>query len=176
MDSSASINSIPAEILNEILHYLPPSEGKTARLASRRFNLVLAKKTFSVLISFLDPDVATTTLQDLASDLSRRPMSIWSPHCSIPQDLPLQQNFLRAAYAGLSGSPWRPEVDNESASKIDADSFSSRLGRQDITEGVLRDAMFRYALYLSYTHKRIGKSAQLRIHNNKLWLGEAEST
>jgi hypothetical protein len=176
MDCSATIHSVPPEILNEILRYLPSSEGKTARLVSRRFNHALAKTTFSLLVSFLDPDVAMNTLQDLASDLSRRPTSIWSPHCSVPQDLPLQQSFLRAAYAGLSGSPWRPDVEFEGSGTIDADSFSSRLGRHDITEAVLRDAMFHYALYLSYTHKQIGRSVRLRIHNNKLWLGEGEPT
>ncbi|KND91588.1 hypothetical protein TOPH_03598 [Tolypocladium ophioglossoides CBS 100239] len=188
------MDALPAELLHEIVTHLSPSSRKHARLASRRFNTILAQRPFSILPSFIDPAVALSTLGSTVADLSRRPHSIWSPRCSVPEDLPVPQSFLLAVYVALKGQSWRPLAlalawEPESSSEEESvDGFSSgeepgrqitvaglraRLGRKDITEDTLRQAMFRYALYLSYIYDGTGEAPQLWVFHTELWAGKA---
>ncbi|KAF4967973.1 hypothetical protein FZEAL_10454 [Fusarium zealandicum] len=147
----ATINTLPPEILFEILCHLPPPTVKNARLTNRAFNSILAKRTFEVLVSFLDPSVAQRTLCSISRDPQhrRRRQSIWSPRCSVPKSLPIDDAFLMALWAGLRGDSWAVERGLDKV-KLDVDEWQSGVGRDDITEEVLREALFRYALYLSY--------------------------
>lgn len=185
------MDALPGELLHEITSHLTPSCRKNARLASRRFNAVLAEQPFSVLPSFIDPAVALATLESTVADLSPRPHSIWSPHCSVPDDLPVAQSFLLAMHVALKGQSWRPRApvwDSESSSEeesidgydtgraggqITVERLRTRLGRKDITEDTLRQAMFRYALYLSYIYDGTGEAPQLWVLNTELWTGKA---
>ncbi|KAF4458232.1 hypothetical protein FALBO_15033 [Fusarium albosuccineum] len=146
-----TINTLPPEILLQILHHLPNPAIKQARLTSRTFNAILAKRTFEVLVSFLDPSVAQHTLTTVSRDPQRRRRrpSIWSPRCSVPKNLPIDEAFLMALWAGLRGDSWAVER-RLNGGKLDVDGWQSGVGRDDITEDELRDALFRYALYLSY--------------------------
>ncbi|KAM4057672.1 hypothetical protein HRG_009301 [Hirsutella rhossiliensis] len=105
----------------------------------------------------MDPEVALATLESTVADLSTRSRSIWSPRCSVPDQLPLAQSFLlatRVAFAGHSWSSPPPsltrglEPDEESSDDDDggailaAQSLGSQLGRRDVTEEAPRRAMF----------------------------------
>lgn len=145
------MDTLPPEILLQILHHLPSPAVKHARLTSRTFNAILAKRTFEKLVSFLDPDVAQRTLSTISRDPQRRRRrpSIWSPCCSVPKNLPIDEAFLMALWAGLRGDSWAVErgLDGD---KLDIDEWQNGVGRDDIAEDNLREALFRYALYLSY--------------------------
>ncbi|KAF4972169.1 hypothetical protein FSARC_1199 [Fusarium sarcochroum] len=144
------MDTLPAEILYHILDYLPSSAVKQARLTSRTFNSILTKRTFEVLVSFLDPAVAQSTLLAISRDPERRRRrpSIWSPRCSVPSDLPIDDAFLMALWAGLRGESWAVEMDGN-RDTLDVNSLQNGVGRK-IREEDLREAQFRYALYLSY--------------------------
>ncbi|KAF7540386.1 hypothetical protein G7Z17_g12207 [Cylindrodendrum hubeiense] len=144
------MDKLPSEILVEILHHLPISSCKTARLTSRAFNSVLSKRTFSVLTSFIDLRTAEATLVSLSQDLTRRRRSIWSPRCSVPVGLPIIESFLLALWAGLCGGPWVPSQAPGESRRLTVAALQGGLGRADITEGILREMLFRYALYMSY--------------------------
>ncbi|KAK5987075.1 hypothetical protein PT974_11193 [Cladobotryum mycophilum] len=185
------MDSLPLELLLQILSQLPPSSSKHARLTCHKFNHALAKHTFATLASFLDPDVALSTLQDMAADLRRRPRAIWSPSCSVPKGLPVPTSFLVAVCVAVRGTsaPMACEGDAEEgavvpssgesrdesagAESITACGFGRRIGREDITEEVLRQALFRYALYLSYVYEGQGEAPQLWVLNPKHWVGRA---
>ncbi|EEU45518.1 uncharacterized protein NECHADRAFT_80505 [Fusarium vanettenii 77-13-4] len=145
------MDTLPPEILLQILHHLPSPAVKHTRLTSRTFNAILAKRTFEKLVSFLDPDVAQRTLSTISRDPQRRRRrpSIWSPCCSVPKNLPIDEAFLMALWAGLRGDSWAVErgLDGD---KLDIDEWQNGVGRDDIAEDNLREALFRYALYLSY--------------------------
>ncbi|KAM5352473.1 hypothetical protein ACJ41O_005196 [Fusarium nematophilum] len=143
--------ALPPEILLQILHHLPPRAVKQARLTSRTFNTILAKRNFAVLVSFLDPSVAQCTLAAISRDPQRRRRrpSIWSPRCSVPKNLPIDEAFLMALWAGLRGDSWAVER-GPGEDKLDIDGWQNGVGREDIAEEELREALFRYALYLSY--------------------------
>ncbi|UNI20722.1 hypothetical protein JDV02_006787 [Purpureocillium takamizusanense] len=154
---------------------------------------------FRTLVSFIDPAVALATLEAAAADLTRRPRSIWSPACGVPANLPVPRSFLLAVYLAISGRPWedrrrpvRPGVgsceDSESSEgesvygsegsvagsnecEMSACSLGRILGREDITADALRQALFRYALYLSYSYDGAGEAPQLWVCNAKLWAG-----
>lgn len=143
------MNALPVELLTEILDYLPPSSRKSLRLTSRFFHSVVPRSNLKVLASFIDPKVALSTITTAASDLKRRPKTIWSPRCSVPKDLPIPESFLIAMYVGLSGSRWVERA--VEAPQVTPQELALRLDRCDITEENLRQAMFRYVLYLSYT-------------------------
>lgn len=161
---------LPVELLTEILTYLPPSSRKNTRLTSRSFNQALPKSDFSLLGSFIDPEVAIATIEATAADLTKRPRTIWSPRCSVPEELPIPESFLLAMYIGLSGRRWRRRVDARGRTvprdAITVGDMAMRLGRADITEDVMRQAMFRYVLYLSYTSEG-GETPHMWVVNPK---------
>lgn len=203
------MDSLPPELLHEIFANLPSTSRKNARLASRRFNAVLARQPamFRTLASFIDPAVALATLDAAAADLTRRPRSIWSPRCCVPADLPVPRSFLLAVYLAVSGRPWEqqrthslasssPQLtsgaweDSESSEgesvygsegsvmdgeecEMSACNLGKILGREDITPDALRQALFRYALYLSYNYDGAGEAPQLWVCDAKLWEGRA---
>ncbi|UKZ58843.1 uncharacterized protein TrAtP1_000167 [Trichoderma atroviride] len=101
------MDSLPLELVSQILTHLPPTDYKSARLTCHAFNDVLAKSTFSVLATFIDPTTAKSTIERIASDLTRRPKAIWSPRLLRPKGPPRRRELpLRhapgAARNGLS--------------------------------------------------------------------------
>ncbi|KAH7149352.1 hypothetical protein B0J13DRAFT_621229 [Dactylonectria estremocensis] len=144
------MDRLPSELVVEILYCIPISSCKTARLTSRSFNAILSKRTFGILISFVDPLAAEATLTSLSRDLTRRRRSIWSPRCNVPEGLPIIEPFLLALWAGLRGEPWLPSRYSITGRRLTVAALQKGLGRADMTETVLQEAMFRYALYLSY--------------------------
>lgn len=195
------MDTLPAELFTEILGYLPPASCKSARLTSRQFNAVLAKPTFDVLSTFIDPDTALKTTQDALYNLPMRRRAMWSPNCSVPEGLPLPKSFLHAMYTALGGQPWTPQPtvaarrrqlmledssDDSSSDESDVDlpfelpdeeteegmstaAMLQRLGRPEISEQMLRQALFRYAIYKSYTYEGEGESPQLWVMNTTKW-------
>ncbi|KAI6752761.1 hypothetical protein HG530_013513 [Fusarium avenaceum] len=105
------MDTLPTEILIQILDNIPSSASKQARLTSRAFNVILSKRTFEVLISFLNPVFAQNTVLAIARDpqVRLRRSSIWSPRCSVPQKLPVDESFLMALWVGLHGTSWAAE-------------------------------------------------------------------
>lgn len=208
------MDSLPFELITQILTHLPPHDLPSARLTCHAFNAALAKQTFSTLASFVDPAVAQQTIEQLAADLSRRPKAIWSPGCSVPRGLPVPDSFLSAmrlalkgpaatpspSYSQSSPSPSSmarsPSISSSSSSsslsaawsdgeesdagsdittysiegeKITAENFGKSIGMDEVTEDVLRQALFRYALYLSYIYTGEGEAPQLWVMNSKKW-------
>ncbi|TFB05419.1 hypothetical protein CCMA1212_003180 [Trichoderma ghanense] len=53
--------------------------------------------------------------------------------------------------------------------KLTADNFGRSIGMDEVTEDVLRQALFRYALYLSYVYTGEGEAPQLWVMNSKKW-------
>ncbi|KAF4345428.1 hypothetical protein FBEOM_537 [Fusarium beomiforme] len=144
------MDRLPTEILIQILDKLPAPAIKQARLTSRIFNTILTKRTFEVLVSFLDPVVAQNTLITIARDPERRRRrpSIWSPRCSVPKNLPVEESFLMALWAGLRGESWAVEK-GVASGKLDVVKWQIGVG-QNISKEELQETLFRYALYLSY--------------------------
>ncbi|KAJ6787674.1 hypothetical protein PWT90_08372 [Aphanocladium album] len=200
------MDTLPLELFTEILGYLPPASCKSARLTSRQFNVVLAQPTFDKLRTFIDPDTALKTAQETLYGLSTRHRSVWSPNCSVPDDLPLPRSFLHAMYAALGGRPWKTATPKQTTSAarrrqlmlVDSSDESSsdesemellfelppedeteedmtaavmlqRLGRPELNEKMLRQALFRYALYKSYTYEGEGEAPQLWVMNTTKW-------
>ncbi|CAH0053074.1 unnamed protein product [Clonostachys solani] len=167
------MNPLPSEILIHILDYLPPCSRKDARLVCRTFNGIVSRSQFTLLASFLDPEVSTATCELIARDLTRRPSSIWSPRCSVPAKLPIPESFILALHVGLAGG--RSWIDGGGVGSgkmvgVNPHGLSRRLNRPDITEDNIRQALFRYALYLSYTHhEREDKSSFSWVLDIKFW-------
>ncbi|KAL7921813.1 hypothetical protein ACQKWADRAFT_114479 [Trichoderma austrokoningii] len=191
------MDSLPFELVSQILTHLPSTDYKSARLTCQAFNDALAKPTFSTLATFIDPTAAKSTMERIASDLTRRPKAIWSPGCSVPKDLPVAESFLFAMHRALRGtacpsttsSPcssrassidgaWSDSEDSDAASAASSEegeeelaawNFGRTIGMEDLTEDMLRQAMFRYALYLSYVYTGKGEAPQLWVMNSKKW-------
>ncbi|KAJ3475079.1 hypothetical protein NLG97_g9586 [Lecanicillium saksenae] len=195
------MDTLPVELFAEILSYLPPASCKSARLTSRQFNAVLAKPTFDKLSTFIDPDTALKTAQDTLYGLATRQRPMWSPNCSVPDDLPLPRSFLHAMYTALGGQPWTPKTaavarrrqfmlaDSSDESSSDESELElpielpeeesedyrtaavmlQRLGRPELNEKMLRQALFRYALYKSYIYEGEGEAPELWVMNTTKW-------
>lgn len=193
------MDTLPVEIFTEILGYLAPASCKDARLTSRQFNAVLAAPTFGRLRAFLDPDAAMDVLRGTLHNLPARPRAMWSPHCSVPETLPLPRSFLHAMYTALAGrrrprtraAPSRPELVDSSSDESGSEESETelrlededeeedgdmsvavmlqRLGRPEVSEQMLRQALFRYALYKSYVYDGEGEAPQLWVMNSTKW-------
>lgn len=151
------MDKLPLELVEEILHYVPSSSVPTARLTSRTFNAVLSRRAFSVLLSFIrDPVAAKATLARTARDPARRTRAIWSPHCLVPERLPVTESFLLALWVALHrGESWSP---SSAEPRLTVEALQASLDAVEtadlkVTPGTLRDTMFRYALYLSYVNR-----------------------
>ncbi|KAG8418213.1 hypothetical protein J3458_005641 [Metarhizium acridum] len=183
---------LPSELLCEILSHLPPSCRPSTRLTSRRFNAILAPQSFPSVPSFIDPGAALLKLESGALQARRRQVtSIWSPSCCVPADIPIPHSFLLAVYLAFCGRQWQPfsektsgasgEWDSDSGigvseddvdlecHELTVDKVVQHLQRDDVTEESLRAAMFRYALYLSYSYRGAGEAPSLWVFNKKTW-------
>ncbi|KHN96997.1 F-box domain, cyclin-like protein [Metarhizium album ARSEF 1941] len=186
------MDSLPSELLHEILSHLPPSARPSTRLTSRLFNAILAPRSFPSVPSFIDPDVALSKLESGAREARRRQKtSIWSPGCVVPCHLPIPQSFLLAVYVAFRGRQWQPCVarmrgtcrecgsDGEIGlsegcvgrrfEELTVDSVVQSLQREDVTEESLRVAMFRYALYLSYSYQGSEEAPSLWVFHENVW-------
>lgn len=192
-DTSATrnMNSLPPEMVLEILSHLPPSYHPTARLTSRLFNALLSPTTFPRLASFLDPAIAASLLDEGVREArARNVMSVWSPWCSVPRELPIPKSFLLAMYLALRSRQWVQGTASGSGESWESDSaisgmgdeetdapdeeltakkMADMLGRHDLREDVVRGAMFRYALYLSYIYGGEGQPPSLWVFDKELW-------
>lgn len=63
--------------------------------------------------------------------------------------------------------------DEDEGATLTPQSLGSWLGRRDMTEEALRQAMFRYALYLSYLYDGEGEAPQLWVLNADRWAAMA---
>lgn len=68
---------------------------------------------------------------------------------------------------------WSDGEDSEDSEggveELAAWNFGRTIGMDDLTEDLLRQAMFRYALYLSYVYTGKGEAPQLWVMNSKKW-------
>ncbi|KAF4121097.1 FBOX protein [Geosmithia morbida] len=154
------MDTLPMELLAEVLAHVPSSTRRSTRLTCRSFwRATPLKADYAILASFVDPAVAQATVEATAADVRCRSHAIWSPRCRVPPSLVVPEGFLLALYAALSGRRWagagpRPHSDGRHVigedETISADAMARDLGRDDVTEDNVRQAMFRYTLYLSY--------------------------
>jgi hypothetical protein len=151
------MENLPNELLIDIFARLPAANRKTARLTCRMFNWIIIKDQFGHLATFIDPEKSLAICEAAGNDLSTRPRSVWSPRCSVPEQLPIPESFLLALYAGLARQQW--EADDTACHEMTVTSMASKLGRGDITDAIVRQALFRYALYLSYNRQLDGSSS-----------------
>jgi F-box domain len=141
------MDTLPPELVLEILAYLPRQSVRSMRTVSRAFRALVPSPDFTLMKSFLDPDTALSTITAAARDLSVRPRSIWSPHCPVPPSVPLLPDFMSVLWVALTGRAPERDVCVEDVKVV---------AGIDVTRETLQQALFRWVLYLSYrTEKKI---------------------
>ncbi|KAG5967121.1 hypothetical protein E4U58_002286 [Claviceps cyperi] len=197
------MNSLPSELLLQILSHLPPSSYPPVRLTSRLLNAFLSPLVSPSLPAFLDPDSAQHLLaKSLREARARNVTSVWSPLCCVPAGLPIPRSFLLALCLALRGRQWvkggrahnmdedkkgqalRWESDSaiggmgfegegEEDEEMTVEKLAEVTGREDLRVEVVRQAMFRYALYLSYVYEGVGEAPSLWVFDEKAWWGKS---
>ena len=183
------MNSLPTEILETILvTHLPPSAYTAARLTCRTFNTILTPFSFPLLALFADTAMnGEAKLQALVqrhaseAQLRRSSHVIWSPHCSVPQDLVVPEGFLLALHAGLRGRSWCAPRGATRADEWDGDSgYDSESGSEENDlkmelsgawghdDKMLKEILFRYVLCLSYRCEDMGEAPHRWVLDPKL--------
>lgn len=151
------MDRLPLELLTIILQHLPSSSHKKAlRLTCRAFNFAIPSSDFTLLASFYDPAVAVKTIEAAASDLLRRPRSIWSPRCSVPDVLFIPDSFLSLITIGLARRR-----------QLHGDEGLAPENLEKLNASLVRQAMFRWVLYLSYTCEREADVVHMWVINPK---------
>ncbi|KAG6037649.1 hypothetical protein E4U19_001896 [Claviceps sp. Clav32 group G5] len=195
------MNSLPPELLLQILSHLPPSSYPPVRLTSRLLNALLSPLAFPSLPAFLDPESAQNLLaKSLREARARNVTTVWSPLCCVPTGLPIQRSFLLALYLALRGRQWvegdrahnmgeeteekalrwesdsaiggmgfEGEGEGEEDDEMTVEKLAEVTGRENLRVEVVREAMFRYALYLSYVYGGTGEAPSLWVFDEKAW-------
>lgn len=168
----------------------------SARLTCRAFNDILAKDAFKTLKLFLqNPKSTQKRLCDAVAAMPGRPRAIWSPRCSTPAGLPISKSFLLAISTALEGTKHHTPLhlrrdsawsDSDSDSSSDGDDLSEAgrssryepnkvqeilqiIGQPGMSQDDLRQVMFHYALFLSYSYQGEGEAPQTWVMHANQW-------
>ncbi|KAG5950148.1 hypothetical protein E4U53_005437 [Claviceps sorghi] len=159
------MDALPPEILLLILSHVPRSSYPHARLTSRVLNALVGPAAFDSLPGFLEGDAARRLEGSLAGARARGVTCVWSPRCGVPAGLPVPESFLRVLFLVLAGRPWAGR------GGLTLGGLAAVVER-DLGEEVVREAMFRYALHLSYLYGGPGEAPSLWVLDRDAWRGK----
>jgi hypothetical protein len=151
------MDSLPTEIVQQILDHLPKKSLSSCRLVCRTFAALTFPLLFSHIPKWLDYETSHRAVISLAHDAYNRPAVMWSPWATGP-DGPVEEVFLSIIWKLLmkSNPPGCEELGMEDSDEgiLTAMNFAELSGREEMTENRLRTGQNRYLLHRSYTEDR----------------------
>ncbi|KAJ9156364.1 hypothetical protein NKR23_g1295 [Pleurostoma richardsiae] len=161
------MDTLPPELLAQILLLLPRACLPSLRLTCTAFDAVAAPPLFRPLAPFLlDPRAAEDRLARAAGNPLLRPVSLWDAGTAVPQDMQEEPGFLGALFAGVAGRPWGKKrraggMDGEDGGEgevLTARNFGVLVGREEVTEERVLAAQFMYGMYM--WHVMVGRPGE----------------
>lgn len=75
--------------------------------------------------------------------------------------------------SAIGGMGFEGESEDEEDEEMTVEKLAEVTGREDLRVEVVREAMFRYALYLSYVYGGMGEAPSLWVFDEKAWWGKS---
>jgi hypothetical protein len=152
------MDSLPTEIVQQILDHLPKKFLPSCRLVCRTFAALTFPLLFSHIPKWLDYEASHRAVISLAHDAYNRPAVMWSPWATGP-DGPVEEIFLKIIWKLLmkTNPPGFEELEmndpgeGKRSVRLTATNFVELSEREEMTENQLRTGQNRYLLHRSYT-------------------------
>lgn len=152
------MNSLPSELLEQILSYVSKPSLTSCRLVCRSFSTISFHLIFSNVPLWLDYEYSHQSISSLAHDVHNRPAVMWSPWATGP-DGPVDDVWLGIVWRVLikSDPPGLYDVRGRSdigGAVLTGDNFAELSGMKEISQNHLRTGQNRYLLHRAYTEGR----------------------
>jgi hypothetical protein len=155
------MDTLPAELVAQILSNLPKSSLTPCRLVCRSFSTISFPLLFANVPLWLDYNYSHQSIISLTQDVLNRPAVMWSPWALGP-DGPAEDVWMGIVWRMLmrteppGSSPVRGERGEreEAAMVLTCDNFAELSGREEMSENRLRTSQNLYLLYRAYTEGR----------------------
>lgn len=153
------MDSLPPEIVQQILANVPGYSLLSCRLVCRAFNTSAFSIIFSHVPRWLDYTLSHQAVLSLVHDSLHRPAVMWSPWASEP-DGPVDEVWMGIVWKLLMKSDppshalSKEEVTKESGenrSRLTPQNFAELSGREEMSENRLRTGQNRFLLHRSYS-------------------------
>ncbi|KAN0108488.1 hypothetical protein V8E51_008230 [Hyaloscypha variabilis] len=163
------MDSLPPEIIRQIVANVPKSSLLSCRLVCRAFNTFAFPILFSHIPHWLDYKTSHQAVLSLVDDVYNRPAVMWSPWASEP-DLPVSNAFMGIVWKLLmkSDPPGFSLTIEEGGEAMMVDrvrltpqNFAELSGKEEMTESRLKTAQNRFLLHRNYSEKFDWSGAKL---------------
>ncbi|KAE9378145.1 hypothetical protein N431DRAFT_329652 [Stipitochalara longipes BDJ] len=163
------MDSLPPEIVRQIVSNAPKSSLASCRLVCRMFDSFAFPILFSYIPHWLDYKTSHQAVLSLVHDVYNRPAVMWSPWASEP-DLPVDNIFMGIIWKLLvkTDPPGFSLPKEESGGTMGIDqvqltpqNFAELSGRDEMTENRLKTAQNRFLLHRNYSEKFDWNGAKL---------------
>lgn len=153
------MDSLPPEIIQQILTNVPEYSLLPCRLVCRAFNTSAFPIIFSHVPRWLDYTLSHQAVLSLVHDSLSRPAVMWSPWASEP-DGPVDEVWMGIVWKLLmksdppSHAPSKEQDTKESGenrSRLTPQNFAELSGREEMSENRLRSGQNRFLLHRSYS-------------------------
>lgn len=162
------MESLPPEVVQEIIAKVPKSSLPSCRLVCRTFATFAFPILFSHVPNWLDYTVSHRAVTSLAHDAFNRPAVMWSPWATGP-DGPVEEVWMRIVWKllmktdppGLHLSRGEAAEERDSLVRLTPRNFAELSGREEMSENRLRTGQNRFLLHRSYSEKCDWSGAKL---------------
>jgi F-box-like len=149
----SKMDSLPPELVQQIVANVPKSSLSNCRLVSRSFNTFAFPILFSHIPNWLDYTLSHRAILSLVHDAFNRPAVMWSPWASEP-DEPVDDIWLGIVWKLLMRSdPPGLQETTEAWVRLTPQNFAELSRREEMSEKVLRTGQNRFLLHRSYSEK-----------------------
>jgi hypothetical protein len=155
------MDSLPPEIVQQIVAIVPKSSLANCRLVCRSFNTFAFPILFSHVPNWLDYTLSHRAVLSLVHDAFNRPTVMWSPWASEP-DRPVDNVWMEIVWKLLMKSdPPGLHLSKKGATegledvraRLTPQNFAELSGREEMSENRLRMGQNRFLLHRSYSEK-----------------------
>ncbi|TVY82576.1 hypothetical protein LSUE1_G002064 [Lachnellula suecica] len=158
------METLPTEVLAQILTQIPKSSLPSVRLACHAFNALSFPLLFSHIAQWLNYEVSHRAVISIANDAYNRPAVMWSPWATGP-DGPVDGIWMALVWKSLMKSEaqglsvFEPKGGEGNVGKeigagkrvLTAGNFAELSGMTEMSENRLRTGQNRFLLHRSYT-------------------------
>jgi F-box-like len=162
------MDSLPPEIVQQIVTNLPKSSLPSCRLVCRKFDIFVFPILFSHVPNWLDYTISHRAVISLVNDAFNRPAVMWSPWATGP-DGPVEEIWMGIVWKllmkteppGTRLSKGKIVSEGTDLVRLTPQNFAELSGREEMSENRLRTSQNRFLLHRSYSDKCDWSGAKL---------------
>ncbi|CZT44961.1 uncharacterized protein RSE6_05223 [Rhynchosporium secalis] len=168
------MNTLPTELLYQILSHIPKSSLPSVRLLNHTFEAIAFPLLFKNLLNWLDYKTSHAAITALAHDVYNRPSIMWSP-CASEPDGPVEAVWLGIIWR-LQMGKHSPELERGigmlggEVQVLTSENYARLSRREEMCENRLRLAQNRYLMHRSYFEGAVrGEISEELVEGSLVW-------